>query len=372
MIQFLLKRIFSEIVNGEKVMIHGLESHVDDSRDFKYADLGGWFDYKPKNKVLTLQMFDVKTQGTNNTCVFHSYASSREFVEGVQLSPRSMVLYAKAHGLLRSNGLSSLREGQKCGIDFGVAEESLVPNDLLTWTDYSGLRLSDDISKNAAKHKAKSYFLVRGRNEWLKALDDGHCIHTGGDWYSAYNMSGGLKAPWVLPWRKGWKVGGHAFACRGYSMDGSKELLRFRNSFGPSWGDEGDFYVRATDIFKEDMVGYVAVDLDQDSLVQFIASHNGKNVKSAKRPAIYRIQSGVRRPYPDALTFYAWGGQFPPNNQTFEEVSDSLLDLIPEGDPMKPEECPRWAWLASEWESLKWAEQNYALHRIHEIITKDI
>lgn len=369
MLQFFLKKLFKEVVNGESFPIGGLLPHVSDPRDFKYSDLGGWFDYKPKHKSLVLPMFEVKNQGSLNTCIWHSYAASRENTEGVTLSPRSIVLYAKGKGLLRADGLSTLREGQQAGKDFGIAEEKLVPNDLLPWGSYSGLQITTSIRENATKHRSKSYFVVRGRNEWLKALDDGHCIHTGSDWYSSYNMATGFKAPWVLGWRKGWKVGGHAYTCRGYDLSEGRNLLRFRNSFGPSWGDSGDFYARMSDIFNEEMIGYVSIDLEGDNLVEFITSHANKDVKSNTRPSIYRIEDGKRRPYPDALAFYAFGGQFPPADPTFEQVSNTLLDLIPEGEPMMPENSPYWQFLAGEWETLRWSGQDYALHRIHEIIT---
>lgn len=333
LLSLLLNLIFPEVVEGARMFIGGLQSHVPDPRDFRYSALGGWFDYKPKQDRLLLPILEIKSQSPNNTCVFHSYAACREVDEQVTLSPRSLVAYAKLKGYLHADGLSSIRLGQQAGTEFGIAEESLVPNPNLSWQDYSGLRLTPDIYSSASKHRAKNYFWVKDKNEVLKALDDGHAIHTGMDWYSSYNMQGGLSAPWVLSWRRGVKVGGHAVKLCGYDI--YKGLLIFQNSFGPAWGDQGKFYIRMSDWFAEGIEGAVAVDLDADTLATFIASHEGKDVKSDGDPGIYRIENGTKRPYPSEDIFHSWGGIINADGSgSFEPIASSLLDQIPDGDPM--------------------------------------
>jgi len=51
MLEKLTTRLFKEKVNGETVLVGGLEAHKEDVRDFQYGALGGWFDYKPKHRV---------------------------------------------------------------------------------------------------------------------------------------------------------------------------------------------------------------------------------------------------------------------------------------------------------------------------------
>lgn len=352
--KWILNKIFKEVVDGVAIKIGDLAKHVADARDFRYSMLGGIFDYKPKHtEAWTLPITSVKAQHPNNTCVFHSYASCREVTEGVELSPRATVAYAKRAGLLKSDGISSIRNGQEAGRSFGVVEETVCPNSNLNWSDYSGIQLTDDIQANAASHRAKSYFWVKTKNEWLKALDDGHAIHTGFDWYSSYNMSSGFSAPWILTWRKGYKVGGHAICIKGY--DPKRELYIAHNSFGRTWGNSGTFYIRMSDIHREGIEGAVALDLDGQTLDAFISSHEGMSVKKDGDPAIYRIQDGKKRPFLDVITFYAWGGRFPDDGeQNYKDVAGSFLDKVELGDPMTVEESIFWPKLQDYWNEIKW------------------
>jgi hypothetical protein len=349
----ILSWIFSDKVAGRRVAPGGMDPHVDDPRDYLYAMLGGVFSYKPKHRRRVLPIGPVKDQMPNNTCVFHSYASSREATEGVALSPRSLVAYGRSKGYVRKDGRSTLREAQQAGMEWGIAEASACPDVQLPWPDYPSVPVAGPITESAARHRAKSYFWAKGKADWLKAIDDGNSIHAGLGWYSTYNMSGGLSSPWVLPWRRGVKVDEHAVCCYGYDLDLHGGVFIFRNSFGPYWGDRGDFYVRMADIDRDSVVGAVAVDMDGGKAAAMAAYHEGSDIKSDKAPSIWRIQDGKKRPYPDAATFYAWGGAFSgPSGPSFAPVAASLAASIPDGDPMKPEESPFWAALAPHWPSI--------------------
>lgn len=333
MFTWLLAWFFKESIKGASFLVRGLLDHVSDSRDFRYSDLGGCAGYTPKQSRLELPVLEVKNQLPNNTCVFHSYASCRENDEGVPLSPRSLVLYAKQKGYLSSNGISSIRNGQRAGLEFGIAEEKVLPNDNLRWQDYAGIPITPEIALNAKKHKPNSTFWVKTKDEYLKALDDGHAIHTGFDWYSSYNMNSGFSAPWVLPWRKGYKVGGHAVKVMGYDWD--KQLLIFQNSFGQDWGDNGKFYIRMSDFFREGIEGAVSVPLFGDNLASFIASHEGKNIKSFASPVIYRVENGKKRPFPSEYVYKAFGGILNGDGTgNYQDVAQRVCDMIPDGDTM--------------------------------------
>lgn len=366
---YLFRCLFKEYINGEKIAIQGLLPHIPDPRDFLFKNLGGWIEYKPKNVRLELPILEIKTQAPNNTCVFHSYAACREQSEKVPLSPRSIVLYAKSKGYLSSDGISSIRNGQQAGIEFGIAEESILNNDNLDWRTYSGVSISDEIKNNASKHKGKSYFWLTSKNEWLKALDEGHAIHTGFDWYSSYNMSSGFSSPWILPWRRGYKVGGHAVCCIGYDIP--QQLMIFQNSFGPDWGNNGKFYIKMADIFKENPQAAVTVDLEGDGLGAFITSHEGHDVKSSDIATIYRIQDGKKRPFPDENTFFAYGGTFEEESypQTFQDVASSFLNIIPIGDPMDVQSSPFWGKLQPEWQNILWMHYPDNMKKIRQIIS---
>lgn len=352
---FPLKRIlFRETIDGKNYEVSGLLPHVEDERDFLFQDLGGIFDYKPLHDVHEIKTLSVKDQGTLNTCVWNSYTAAREVDEGVILSPRSIVQFAANYGYLRGNGFSSIREGQEVGQKFGIAEERLYPNLMLDWQSYSRFNLTNAVCENALSHRAKSYFWAKTKSEILKALDENRPIHTGTDWYSSYNMSGGLRAPFTLPWRRGVKIGGHAFIMVGYDLRPGRGVFKFQNSFGKGYGDEGCFYVRIDDWLRDQIPGAVAVDLDTDTLKDFLARYEGKDVRTANSSTIYRIEGGQKRPYPDEVTFYAWGGRFGEKEKTFEFISGSLLDRVPSGSPLEPFQSPHWPRLSEHWEKIRW------------------
>ena len=328
MLQALKSALFSEIHDGKKYFIGGLEDHVEDERDFSFTDLGGWFTYDPKHDVHEIKTISVKDQHPLNTCVYNSLTTQKEADEGVVLSPRSVIRWAYNQGYIRGNGFSTLREGQKAAQKFGIAENSIFPNVITDWWSYARGGVSANVKENANAHRSESYFSVRSKNEVLKALDENRIIHTGTSWYSGYNARGGFKAPWVLQWGRGYRVGGHAYCIIGYDIP--RGLLKMQNSFGDSWGDKGCFYVRMADWFRSSPVGYVSVDLDEpETLEKFIASHEGKNVKANEDSTIYLIQGGKKRPYINAEAFLS---KFLTFDRTYQTVSKKLLDIIPLGD----------------------------------------
>lgn len=328
MIELLTRHLYKERVNGRIIPVGGMEFNPVDERDFQFKDLGGWFDYKPKHEVHVVNTASVKDQAPFNNCVFQSYAVTREVDEKVPLSVRSLVRYAKMEGMIRGDGFSNLRSAQKAGLDFGIAEESLCPPILGTWQAYSSGFNSREIELNAISHRAKSFFRVTSHNDYFKALDEGRAIHTGFTWRTKYNLMGGLRAPWVLPWGSGVSVGGHAVALKGYDM--KKGLFHFQNSFGSDWGDGGDFYVPFEKF--DGIEGYVAVDMDGETVAKLIEKHTGHDVKSTEYPEVYRIEAGKKRPYLNEASFFMHGGNF--NPPSFTIVSGSLLNQVPMGEPM--------------------------------------
>ena len=333
----------------------GLLPHTEDERDYEYHQLGGIFGgYTPKNEVLELPEYSTKNQGRFNDCTFNALAVQREITEKVPLSVKSVVCYARKQGYLTGDGYSDLRSGQKTALEFGLAEESLLPDVKSDWDSYSAeTQLTDAIRANANTHRTKAFFKVTTKDEFLKALDDGYAIHCGMDWFTGYNMGGGLTAPWILPWAKGIGVGGHAICCVGYDL--KKQLLKFKNSYGPDWGDRGHFYVRFQDWFGSNWPGYVGVDMDEDTFAQFLKSYEGKHVKSASSPVIYLIENGKKRAFPNEATFYAFGGVLG-EKQTWQLVSQSLLDQTPNGEVMDIAQSPYWPALKSSWHVIQWLQ----------------
>jgi len=320
----LLNLLFAERHNGQ-VFRTGLLPHVPDERDMEFGWFFGLMDYKPKHERLELKTLDIKNQAPFNTCGMHSAITQKEIEEGKPLSVRFQVAAMRKAGKVSGNGFSNLRENQEILRSIGACEDEMVPDGIREFYAYSNAAvLSYDRQQNAGKHKNARYFSVKSESDWLKALDDGHAVHTGMTWRTGYNMGGGLAPPWILQIGKGQVVGGHAITAIGY--DTLKGLLIFQNSFGDKWGDNGKFYIRLDTWFKMGNVGYVGVDVEDDIIID---GYEGRQVKGSG-PTIYLIQDGKKRAFPNADVFFTHGGKFDPE-RTWQLVPDSVLNAIPEG-----------------------------------------
>jgi hypothetical protein len=101
------------------------------------------------------------------------------------------------------------------------------------------------------------------------------------------------------------------------------------------------------------MNGYGAyVNLDIESGTgAFIIKYDGKSVKSKNSPAIYHIQKGSKKLYPNWETYLAFDG----NLRGFETLSDQdakILETIPDGDNMDITKSYYWSVLEN---SVDWA-----------------
>lgn len=363
MLQKINRQLFVEKVNGRVYQSNGIEPIKIEERSFRYEQLGGLLiPYKPKYSEYTIKTLSTKDQGRRNTCSWNAYVVAREVQENKVLSVKSIVTYARLKSLLSGDGYSTLTNNNKAGCDFGIAEESLLPdNPNEDWETYSNPKqLTEAVKQNAASHRAdyRKTFYVCTIDEILKAIDDGYVIEYGYPWRSSYNMNGGFTAPWVLPWGKGFEVGGHATDGKGYKdlvysggrvVDG---LLTAQNSYSKGWGKDGDFYVKLSDLVKSGTVGMVVVDLSDEQFADFVKSYEGKFVGHAYSKAIWKIEDGKKRAFPNDLVYKAFGGKTG-LSRNWTLVSRSLLDQAPDGEDMNVVESPLWSALASQWDSIQ-------------------
>lgn len=350
-ISYIVRFLFKETVNGNRIPLGGLLPHVEDERDFLYSMLGVSVAYQPKHIVWEIPTVSVKDQQTLNTCAWNSATAQAEIDEKVQLSVRGLVCNGRKTNSLSGNGFTTLRATQECAKSFGFIEEKLLPNVITDWETYSNYnQITPAMVQNASTHKSKSSFIVSSKNDVLKALDDGRVVQTGFTWYSKYNMGGGLTAPWILPWRQGFEIGGHSVLIVGYDI--SKQLLKFQNSFGPDWGDKGCFYVRFQDFFPEFNVGYVRVDMDKTAQEALMASYEGKCIKCEQSPSIFLVKQGKKCHFPDEITFYGYGDHFNPNG-TYSLIAQSVINLFPDGETVTIQDSPYWSILSSKWDQIK-------------------
>lgn len=335
----------------------GLLPSKPDERDYAVGSIWGKLfgdAYEPKAQRVLLKTVSVKDQKNLNTCGWNSAVAGKEIDEGVVLSVKSLVRYARRNGLLSHDGYSYLRDNQKALQDFGCMEEVDMPDTgHSNWESYSTGSL--DFAK-AEKHKIKSYWACKDRGDILQTLDEGRAVQVGMMWYSGFNQSGGFRSPWLIEKNVGYQVGGHAVLVIGYDLNyQGKQVYIIQNSYSALWGDNGKFYV-AMSYLDNQLFGwngfgaYVNLDIE-NNLAGFISKYDGKNVKAKDKPGIYHIQAGKKKAYPNWATFLAWDG----NLRGFEIVSEDeakILDKIPAGDVMDITKSVYWQVMQ---ENVKWA-----------------
>lgn len=311
----------------------GLLKTPKDDRDFNVG-IFGWGDYTPKHIRWIITTLSIKNQ-FRNTCQWNATIVQKEPDEALRLSVRRLVSYAKRKGYISGDGFSNLRSGQLSLKDYG-AEREFDENET-NWEIYSNIPIN---TVEAAKHKTSSFWSVSSRNEILKLLDEGRILTTGIEWFTGYNQGGGFSSPWIISKPIGYSVGGHAIAIIGYDLNyNGKKVYIMQNSYGKDWGDDGKFYIEMSFLENNNYGIYVNIDVPVDT-GKFLNTYDGKNVKGSK-PTIYFIQRGVKKAYPDEVTYLAYN-VLDTDIRSYSLVKDDMLDKVPSGDNMDIEKSIYW------------------------------
>lgn len=353
--------LYAERVNG-KIMRCGAERPSKDDRDF-HVGLFGWGAYKPQNQIKIIKTVSVKSQIFND-CGWQSATAQKEVDENTELSVSSIVRVGRSKGLISQDGFSNLRDNQSVIKEFGISDKAYFNDQEPNWNTYSDpAGITPEVAKNAAIHKSQSFWAARMRDETLKLLDEGRPIQTAMDWYSDYNMYNGFASPFIIRKTSGVLIGGHAFLLKGYILQfkgydlngkivtgvGGTDVYVFQNSYGPDWGatvvDEegvvhrGLFFVDMN-FFEVNTYGrYVQMDIPVDT-GKFLVQYNYQNVKAAGSPAVYWIENGVKRAYPNSLTYLSFNGTNNPPLVLTDQTAITTLQAIPSGTDMDLSQSP--------------------------------
>lgn len=369
-LKFKIKHFIPHILGKHKKS--GLLPLSKDERDFNVGSIfGKWFGvtYAPKNQRICIKTLSVKDQESLNTCVFNAATVQKEIDEGVVLSVKSLVRFAKRKGYISGNGFSNVRNGQKVLQEFGAMEEKDLPDTGKdNWNTYSEGVI--DMAK-AEKHKSKSFWSTTVREDNLKLLDEGKAIACGMNWFSGFNQSGGFRSPWLIDKDLGYSVGGHSVVIVGYDLNYyGKKVYIIQNSYSAQWGgvDEhgigGKFYVDFA-YMEKNMFGFSGygafanLDLPVDA-GKFIVDYDNKNVKAFGDKKIYFIEQGKKRPYKNEMDYFVYNVN-DPLMKNFELVDGDRLKLVPLGEEMNLVNSPYW-------DVLKYLERPLNLSRIMEAI----
>jgi C1A family cysteine protease len=221
----------------------GWRPQLPDARDKLYtARLKG---LPPTEYDLRPSMPAVYDQGQLGSCTGNAIAAAMEYERDRQglsdFVPSRLFIYYNERaleGTVSSDSGAVIRDGIKVVNREGVCPETLWPYDIGVFT----VKPPKRCYVAAEKDKAVQYEAIQTLGDLKDAIASNLAVVFGFTVYQSFE-SQSVAQTGVMPMRQPGEapVGGHAVVAVGYSDPKSHVIVR--NSWGPSWGDRGYFYM---------------------------------------------------------------------------------------------------------------------------------
>jgi len=221
----------------------GWRPQLPDARDKLY--MARLKDLPPAEYDLRPSMPPVYDQGQLGSCTGNAIAAAMEYERDRQGSsdfvPSRLFIYYNERaleGTVSSDSGAVIRDGIKVVNREGVCPETLWPYDIGVFT----VKPPKRCYVAAQKDKAVQYEAIHTLGDLKDAIASNLSVVFGFTVYSSFESQSVAKTG-VMPMPKPGEptVGGHAVMAVGYSDPKSHIIVR--NSWGPSWGDHGYFYM---------------------------------------------------------------------------------------------------------------------------------
>jgi len=198
-----------------------------------------------KHSDLSGECSPVEDQGDLGSCVFNALVNLGEFLllryssELVDLSRLfSYWNYRKLYADVDEDTGATIRESIKVAVKYGLCRESLCPYDISKFRE----KPSDKSYTDGKKHLVTSYHRLVTLDDIRACLSMGLPFSFGFDVYDSIYKDEVTKTGKVpMPTKKNYVVGGHGVSAVGHDDD--TQLIKFKNSWGESWGDHGYGYL---------------------------------------------------------------------------------------------------------------------------------
>jgi C1A family cysteine protease len=182
----------------------------------------------------------VEDQGRLGSCVANAVTSAMEYAysscgEHVELSRLALYYRSRAmDGWEEQDNGTYVRQAIKAAAMYGVPTEE-------SWPYRVSMFAVDPKScdREARRRRIVSYVHVQGLNGLRSMIADGSPVAFGFSVPASMQYHAGASDTGIVPLPRQQEhiVGGHAVLAMGY--DDEREMVRFCNSWGEGWGDEG-------------------------------------------------------------------------------------------------------------------------------------
>jgi C1A family cysteine protease len=222
---------------------YGWRRQLPDARDKLYT--ARLKDLPPAKADLRPSMPPVYDQGQLGSCTGNAIAGAMEYERNRQglgdFTPSRLFIYYNERaleGTVSSDAGAVIRDGIKVVDSDGVCPEPLWPYD----TGMFAVKPPKRCYVSATVDKAVQYRAVQTLGDLKDAISSKLAVVFGFTVYQSFESAEVAKTG-VMPMPKPGDptVGGHAVLAVGYSDPESRLIVR--NSWGPSWGDGGYFYM---------------------------------------------------------------------------------------------------------------------------------
>jgi C1A family cysteine protease len=233
-------------INGKLRNMYGWRRDLPDHRDENYKVI---FDRKVMPRMLDLSANCPRTedQGGLGSCTANAATSAMEFLykkvgkSQPELSRRFLYFATRvwiAHGLPGDDSGAQIRDVMKALAKYGVCLETTWPYDI----DQFSVSPSQQAREDALTHQITKYSRLPNVSTIRACMAQGYPA-VGGFSVPASMMDEETSKTGIvkLPGKNEEFIGGHCVFFVGY--DDYKQLLKFQNSWGESWGDDGFGYL---------------------------------------------------------------------------------------------------------------------------------
>jgi C1A family cysteine protease len=194
----------------------------------------------PRSIDYVADMTPVRNQGDEGTCVAFAsvvgvkeYQDAKEYRKTLKLSPRYIYSLCKKNDGSPDEEGTYPRVAMKMLLKYGTPTENYWP-----YRPHQTDKPKAGASKAALKYRVMAYARIRTMLEMRRSLVINGPFLAGVDvyesWFTNKASSTGLIP---MPKKSEQYQGGHAICIVGY--DDSRKLLKFKNSWGDRWGNEG-------------------------------------------------------------------------------------------------------------------------------------